>query len=195
MSLRKAAEAYGARESKTFFSFSKLNEWYAAGMKENAVIPNPGIEDYPEKDRGSDLERHVKAREGKPFHVVRELLDYCMADVDVLLDVMLNFHTLFSRIVYDLSHANKGKYDGDETREGDIMNRAFWSSPFSQMTLAAAAFNTFKMTVYNVSGRGVIMVARIFTVIVPLFYRCPSSRSVRRLPPLRRAAGCTRSSS
>lgn len=135
MSLRKAAEAYGARDSKTFFSFTKLNEWYEMGMKEDAVISNPKKEDYPRKDWGAELDAHIAAREGKPFKFVEELLEYCMADVDVLLDVMINFHTLFARIVYELSKKHKPT--------------PFWTSPFCNMTLASAAFNTFKMAVYD----------------------------------------------
>lgn len=138
-SLRGACKSYAVPLRKTFFSFSALNDFFAAGLPPDYAIPNPAFEDYPppsDDADAADLRAHIAAREGRPFDFVPELLDYCMIDTKALLQVCVKYHESFAKLTYEMSGL---RGDGDRV----------WVCPFQDVTLASAAMNMFKTLVYD----------------------------------------------
>lgn len=133
LALRAACKAFGVKSRKTFFSFKRLDAWAADGMPLDLVTTNPSFEEYPAcktPDDEVDLRVHIASREGKPFHFVRELVEYCQIDCDAQLEMMLKFHEVFIAETASIS--------------ADVH-----MSPWAFMTGAAASFDSWSILSYD----------------------------------------------
>ena len=139
MPLAKLPKSFGLKEKKKGF----FPHFFNTKENENAVLPSlPDIHYYDpdsmSKERRSELLIWYEENKNKPFDFQKEMKDYCISDVDILLNACCRFRELV-----------KGS-TGEKINIEDVHNLIFKTiyqnavDPFAFLTIASVCLGVFR---------------------------------------------------
>ena len=141
MPLAKLPKSFGLEEKKKGF-FPHL---YNTPEHENDILPNlPEAKYYDpdtmSKERREEFIKWYDENRNNPFHFQNEMKDYCISDVDILLNACCKFRQLLKEETGLIGE--EGDFNPDEILLRAIMSNSI--DPFSFLTIASVCLGIFR---------------------------------------------------